>query len=154
MAGTSQTDDDGRPPCGVYRRLFPHSQRLCKQGEQGEEGKDEHGEHTTSIGVHTLLLYKELGQITTEDAQEGYDEVECENKQLTHTRRCLVTKLVREVGRSPEQVEPPNAVGHELTHDERPSLLVSESLAIAHLRALVNSVLRVFVSRCILVDIG
>ena len=35
---------------------------------------------------------------------------------------------VAEVCRCPEQEEPPHAVGHELTHEERPRLFVGEAL--------------------------
>ena len=36
--------------------------------------------------------------------------------------------MVAEIGRCPEEEEPPHTIGHELTHEERPRLLESEAL--------------------------
>ena len=122
MTCTCQTDDDSGPPCAVG------SQWLGKKGQQGEEGEDEHGEHTSVVGIHTLLFYKELGQVTTIDRQHGNDGIEGEDERNSLCRARLVTILVGEIGGSPEQIEPPNTIGEELTSDKRPGLTIAEAL--------------------------
>ena len=122
MTSAQQSYQDGRPPCAVG------SQRLCKHAQQGETGKDQHGTHTTQIGVHATFLNKIGRQVTTSNTDNCHDKVEGKNQQDTHRRVTGVAILVAEIRRCPEEEEPPNTIGHELTHNKRPRLLVFEAL--------------------------
>ena len=101
---------------------------LREEGGQRQEGKDQHRQHTSGIGVHALAVNKQTRQVAAEDRQHGDDGVEREDQRNAHARAGRVAVLVREVGRSPEEVEPPHAVGKELADDERPGLPVGEAL--------------------------
>ena len=122
MTSAEQSDEDSRPPGTVG------TEWLSQQSEYGEAGEDQHRTHTTQIGVHATLLNEELGQITTTDREQRHDGIERKDEGDTHGRVGGVTILVREVGRRPEEEEPPHTIRHELTHDERPGLSVGETL--------------------------
>ena len=122
VTGTKETDEDGRPPCAIS------TERLCQQTQYGEAGEDEHGTHTTEIRIHAQTLNKDLRQIATTNREDGNDGIEREDEGDTHGRVGGVAILVGEIGGSPEEEEPPDTVGHELTHDKRPGLLVGETL--------------------------
>ena len=127
MARSGQTDDNGRPPGGIDGTVLPRSQRLRYQGEQWQQGKDEHGLHTARIGFHATVFHKILGNVPAYNAQNSDDEIKHEDEPLTHCGAGGVAKLVREIGRCPEEIEPPHTVGHELAHDERPCLAIREA---------------------------
>ena len=105
-----------------------HAQRLCKQRCQGEESEDEHRQHTAGIGVHPLLVHKNLGQITAADGHHGHYQIKGENQRLAQAAGGGSMELVAEVARSPEQEEPPDAVGEKLAHNETPGLTVFKAL--------------------------
>ena len=122
MAGTQQTNQNGRPPGAIG------AEGLCEESQYGEAGENEHGAHATEIGIHALLLDKDLWQIATTNGENGNDGIEREDKGDTHAGVGGVAILVGEIGRSPEEEEPPNAVGHELTNKEGPRLTEGEAL--------------------------
>ena len=119
MSRTCKADEDGRPP----GRVETHAQRLRKQRGNGEERKDEHGQHSAAVRMHTLLLNKKLGQISSADGNHRDYEIQRENEPLAKRGRCRSMELVAEIRRRPEQEEPPYAVGKELAGDEAPGLL-------------------------------
>ena len=131
MTCSSQTDDDAGPPHGGV------GQGLGKHGEDGEEGEDEHGEHAASVWFHAFFLHEVFGQIAAADADYGDDEVEHEDEGLSHGVGRLVAQF-GEVGRCPEEEEPPHAVGEEFAHDEGPCLAIGEALEEGNLQVVVG----------------
>ena len=119
---TGKADEDGRPP-GAHG-----TQRLGGQGHQREEGEDEHGQHTAGVWMHPLLLHKELGKIAAEQRNHRHNGVQGENKALSQRRAGRCVELVLEVGRRPEEEEPPHAVGEEFANRKAPGLLVRKAL--------------------------
>ena len=69
VSRTGKADEDGRPP-GAHS-----TQRLGGQGHQREESEDEHSQHTAVVGVHPLLLHKELGKIAAEQRNHRHNGV-------------------------------------------------------------------------------
>ena len=148
MSSTHDTDDDSNSP-----RTVDTTQRLCKQREDREERKDQHSAHTACIRLHAFLLHEDLRQITSEQRNHCYDSVQREDQSNTLRVRSLDTKLILEISRRPEQEEPPNPVGHELTKRKRPSLFVFESLSETHLFLLLAFDFRLLTFDFVLMDI-
>ena len=103
------------------------AQRLGEQGQNGHEGKHQHGTHASGIGVHAAFLNEELRQVAAADGENRYDEVEHEYQSLPHGGIARVAELVGEIGGSPEEEEPPYAVGQSLAGHECPRLAECEA---------------------------
>lgn len=123
MPCSGKSDDDGWPPGTVL------SQRLCEEGEDGQEGEEQHGAQATGIGFHATALDEELGQIASgSNADDGDYQIDGEEQHGTHRGIAAVAILVAEIGWSPEEQEPPYAVGEELTADIGPGVAEGETL--------------------------
>ena len=124
VSGRGKADQDGRQP----GRVETDAERLGHQRAEREEGEDEHRQHTSRIGIHSFLVDENLGQVAASDGDHRHDGVEREDQRLAEEGGRRGVELVAEVGRSPEQEEPPYAVGEEFADDEGPGLLVLEAL--------------------------
>ena len=99
-------DDDDGEPVGIL------PQGLGEQGEQREEGEDEHRLHARGVGILARAVDDDGGQLSAVDGQHG-DGVEHEDEPLRRGRVGSEPVDIGDVGRHPEQEEPPHAVGHE-----------------------------------------
>ena len=105
-------------------------QRLGQQYRQREKRNNQHRPHAARIGVHPPVD-KVSGELAAEDRTGYRDRIEHGDRPRDLRAGHIVLRL--EVGRSPEQEKPPNAVGQEFSHRKSPSLPVVQTLPNRHL---------------------
>lgn len=89
--------------------------------------QNKHGLHACYIRILASLVDNDGRQFTSIDGKHG-DGIQDKDK---HLGSCCIgreTVYIRNVGRCPEQIEPPNAVGHEFTEEYSPRLRKLEAL--------------------------
>ena len=126
MRRRPDADQDDREPRG------DPSKRLSQKHHQRKEGEDQHCLHPGGIRVESLPLphrvVDEYGRkLAAVDGKHG-DGVEGEDQRHALRIAGLDPELGVQIGRGPEEEEPPDSVGHELADSERPGLPVSQAL--------------------------
>ena len=126
MRGRADADQDDREPRG-----YP-AKRLCEQDDQRQEREDQQRLHPGRVRIERLSLLHRLideygRKLSAVDRKHRYG-IESEYQCHTHRVAGLDPELCVQIGRGPEQEEPPDSVGHKLSDGERPGLLVLEAV--------------------------
>ena len=104
----------------------------ASKDHQRQEREDQHRLHPGRVRIERLSLLRRLideygRKLSAVDRKHRYG-IESEYQCHTHRVAGLDPELCVQIGRGPEQEEPPDSVGHKLSDGERPGLLVLEAV--------------------------
>ena len=121
MRGADDADKDDRDKRGDT------SCGMDENAGKGYEGKDKQRFHACIVRVLGIFVDKIRRHVTSHHAEHG-DEVDYYDEQDAGWGVGVVSIGVGQIGRSPEEIEPPYSVSHEFSEDDVPGLFVFQAL--------------------------
>ena len=123
MGRRADADDGDSEGRGMPSEVAHIRKILGGEHREGEQRDEEHRRHAGLIGRHAALHqgHRDAAAVDTADDRDAVDD-ECGEHDLVLGH----AELLLEVIGQPEEVEPPDAVGHEFPEEEGPGLRIAE----------------------------